>query len=100
LFNDGDSVMVIMNSSYQCLTKPSDSSATRVTKVIPNVTPSISISVNPAGAVCPGDVLNFTSVAAGQGTNPVYQWQVNSVPAGGNNPFFTSTMLSCSDYIV
>ena len=98
-FNDGDTIQVILTSNYQCLNDPTDSSNIKVVQVIPNVTPSVTIAVDPMGAVCPGDLLTFTATAVNAGGAGTYEWTVNGVVAGTNNPVFSSSTLSDGDII-
>jgi hypothetical protein len=98
-FNDGDTIQVILTSNYQCLNDPTDSSNIKVVQVIPNVTPSVTIAVDPLGAVCPGDLLTFTATAVNAGGAGTYEWTVNGVVAGTNNPVFSSSTLSDGDII-
>jgi gliding motility-associated-like protein len=98
-FNDGDNVNVVYTSNYQCLTDPDDTSNTLTVTVNPNLTPSVSIMVNPVGPVCPGDLLSFTATPVNGGTTPVYAWTVNGIPAGSNNPVFSSTGLQNGDFV-
>ncbi|MCX6278561.1 MAG: hypothetical protein NT004_10735, partial [Bacteroidetes bacterium] len=47
-----------------------------------NITPS----VNP---VCIGNPVIFTAAGLNGGSSPVYQWKVNGIDAGANNPVFS-----------
>jgi uncharacterized protein (TIGR02145 family) len=49
---------------------------------------SITASANP---VCQGTSVTFTATPVNQGSSPVYQWKVNGIIAGTNNPVFTYT---------
>lgn len=44
-----------------------------------NNTPTISITSNAAGAVCPGTSISFNATATFAGTSPAYQWKKNGV---------------------
>ncbi|NQV01373.1 MAG: hypothetical protein HQ542_01915, partial [Bacteroidia bacterium] len=46
---------------------------------------SISTSANP---VCQGALVNFTSTAINGGTFPVYQWKINGINVGSNQPSY------------
>lgn len=52
--------------------------------------PPVSVSVSPsANPVCAGTSVTFTAHPVNGGQNPVYQWKVNGVNAGSNNPVFS-----------
>ena len=52
----------------------------------------VSVSVSPsANPVCAGTSVTFSATQTNGGTTPVYQWKVNSVNAGANNPVYTYT---------
>lgn len=59
----------------------------------PTVTPSVTLSVNPVGAICSGTSVTFTATGVNGGSTPLYQWLVNGVVAG-TGPTFTSTTLT------
>lgn len=61
--------------------------------------PSVSITVNPAGAICTGTSVTFTATPTNGGTSPVYQWQVNGVNAGSNAATFTTSTLVNGDAV-
>ncbi|HEX5002946.1 MAG TPA: PKD domain-containing protein [Bacteroidia bacterium] len=91
---NNDTIKVVMNSSEVCLTTPSDTSNIITAVVNPNLTPAVSISAAPAGPVCPGDAVTFTATAVNGGSNPAYQWSINSVNAGTNSATFSSSGLT------
>jgi gliding motility-associated-like protein len=79
-----------------------DQSNARIRKVdtnpvIPN-NPAISISGN-STAFCSGQNITFNSSIIDGGINPVYQWKVNGVNAGINNPSFSTTLLKNGDSV-
>jgi len=47
---------------------------------------TITVSSNP---VCLGTTVTFTASTVNGGANPQYQWKVNGINAGTNNPLFT-----------
>jgi hypothetical protein len=65
-----------------------------------NVTPSVSVTASPAGAICAGQNVTFTATPTNGGTTPAYQWQVNgtNVP-GATSSTFSSTALANGDQV-
>lgn len=97
--SSGDQVRVIMTSSWPCLTKPDDTSASTTMTVIPNVTPVVVITRAPSDTICEGTNITFSATSANGGTAPVYQWQVNGVNTGTNSTTFNSSTLSNGDVV-
>ncbi len=98
-FSNGDSIHVILTSSYLCLNQPSDTSNVMAAVVNPNLTPSVGITVNPVGAVCPGDLLTFTAAPVNGGLVPVYEWFVNGLQVPGNAAVYSSATLQNGDLV-
>jgi len=48
---------------------------------------SVSVTVSP-NPVCDGTQATFTATPVNGGSNPIFQWKVNSVNTGGNSPQF------------
>ncbi|MFH1161599.1 MAG: PKD-like domain-containing protein [bacterium] len=84
----GNPVSCILTSSILC---PSGNPASSnpvlmiVNPLLP-VSITISLSVNP---VCEGIPVTSTANPINGGTSPVYQWQVNGINIGTNNPVYT-----------
>lgn len=93
---NNDNVRVIMRSSEPCA-KP-DTSNVAVISVTSLVTPAATISASTNG-ICTGTAVSFTAVPINAGVSPAYQWQVNSVNVGTNNPVFTSSTLNNADQV-
>jgi gliding motility-associated-like protein len=91
---NGDAVSVTLTSNSPCATTPTANSNVIVVAINPNLTPSVSISNNPAFPVCSGTAVTFTAAGVNGGSSPSYQWQVNGVNSGANSAVFTTTMLT------
>jgi len=83
---NGDSVWCVMTSSVVCAANPATSNKVKVTvsPILP-VSVTIAASQNP---VCTGSPVALTATPVNGGTNPTYQWKVNGMNAGANNPVY------------
>ncbi len=78
---NGDVVKCFLTSNASCAFP--DTAFTNVTMtVIPVKTPSVTISVAPAGDICGGTSATFTAAPSFGGTAPSYQWTKNSIAVG------------------
>jgi hypothetical protein len=59
-----------------------------------SITPGISISANPSGAICAGQSVTFTATPSTGGTSPSYQWKVGTTNVGTNSPTYTTSALT------
>jgi gliding motility-associated-like protein len=57
---------------------------------------SIKADLNP---ICAGTPANFTAISTDEGATPHYQWILNGVPAGMDNPLFNSDAVNDGDQI-
>ncbi|HMT27951.1 MAG TPA: hypothetical protein PKD91_01600, partial [Bacteroidia bacterium] len=67
--------------------------------VDPVVSPSVTITSDNIGAICPGELVTFTAYPTNGGTAPSYQWQINGANVGANSNIFTSTTLNNGDIV-
>jgi len=79
---NGESITCKLTSSATCATGSPAWSASIIKTVIPNVPVSVSITANPAAAVCPGTLVTYTALPANGGVTPLCQWKVNGINAG------------------
>ena len=92
--NNNDSVWVVMTSNVVCAASNPVVSNIAVLTVSPNVAPTIGLSG--PDSICSGGVASYTATITNGGTQPVYQWKLNSAVVGTSNTF-TSTSLSNGD---
>ena len=96
---NGNVVTCVMTSNISCLQATPATSNSINMVVTPPVTPTASILLttgnNPG---CSGDPLTFTANFS-NGTNPVYQWNVNGVNVGTNSTTYTTAALSSGDIV-
>lgn len=64
------------------------------------ITPSVSISSNPTGAICAGVPVIFSATPVNGGASPTYQWKKNNVNVGTNSATYTDNALVTGDAII
>ncbi len=89
--SSGDSVYCILRSSAACATP--DTAMSAVTHIVVNalVTPSVSITASPSGAICAGTTVTYTATPVSGGTAPGYIWYKNGIGVGTGSTFTFST---------
>ncbi len=97
----GDSITVrLLNAIGSCISPDTAVSNTITIIIGPPIIPTVSIAANPAGAICPGTNVTFTSTITNGGASPGYQWYLNGNPVGANNATFSSSTLVAGDTIM
>ena len=94
---NGDNITCELTASTAC-NNATVLSNTITVAVTASVTPSLVISSNAAN-ICQGNAASFTATPSNAGTSPSFQWKINGVNTGTNNPSFTSSSLSDNDII-
>lgn len=61
---------------------------------------SVSITSNVGDTICSGTSVNFHAVPVNGGTQPSYQWKVNGINVGTNDPDFSTTSLKDGDSVI
>jgi uncharacterized protein (TIGR02145 family) len=84
----GDLVSCILTSSEVCTSNNPASSNPVILLVNPVLPVSVTISASP-NPVCSGLPVTFTATPVNGGTTPAYQWQLNGMNVGTNNPVYT-----------
>lgn len=90
--SNGDTVKVYMTSSSSCV-NPTWAVSNKITMIVSTVTPSVTINAS-STSICNGQSVTFTATPTNGGTNPVYEWIVNTgaVNMANSNIFQTSTL--------
>lgn len=95
---NNDIISCVLTSSEGCLTSPTASSNSISMQVNPTITPGISIAAN-ATTICEGSTTTITATPANGGTTPAYQWKINGINAGANDPAFTYSNFKNNDIV-
>ncbi|MDP1622166.1 MAG: hypothetical protein Q8M08_07485 [Bacteroidales bacterium] len=88
--SNGDAVACEMSSSISCVNAPTVQSNPVVMTVSTEFPVSVNIlpSLNP---VCTGQTVTLNATIVNGGNSPTFQWKVNGVNTGTNNPVFFYT---------
>ncbi len=97
--SNGDVVSVWMLSNAACVSPDTAISAGVTMTVLPNLTPSVSISVNPNDTICAGTSTMFTATPVNGGATPTYQWVINGTTVSTAGNTYTTTGLSDNDTV-
>jgi gliding motility-associated-like protein len=95
---NGDAVRCTMISNESCSLPAPVQSNPIIMSIQSQATPSIAITAS-ATSICAGTAVTFTANAFNEGPIPTYQWKINGVVAGSNNPGFTTAALNNGDII-
>jgi GEVED domain/Secretion system C-terminal sorting domain len=96
--NEGDIVAVTLTSNAGCITSPLVNSSPLVIHYTSAVAPAVSIT-GTATSICSGSPVSFTASPVNGGANPTYQWFINNISSGNNNPVFTTNTLNNNDQV-
>jgi len=97
---DYDLFYCIMTSPNICSTPYTDTSTSISIRVLPYLTPSVSITANPTGTVPSGTVINFTATPVNAGPSPTYQWKRNNANVlGATSNVWGAATLSNNDSV-
>jgi len=65
-----------------------------------NITPALSIALTSGiDSICQVESVTFTAAPTNAGTDPFYQWKVNGIDVGTNNPTYTTNTLTSGQVI-
>ncbi len=91
--NDQDLIACQITYDDDCNTGAVVTSNEVSVSVAPSLSPTVSIDADVI-EICEGETITFTANGTDLGADPVYQWQINGVNTGDNNPVFTSSILT------
>lgn len=98
--SNGDKVIVDMTDSTKCSVPFTDESNEVILKVLPWLTPSVTISANPATPLKPNEYITFTANVTNGGANPDYQWLRNGTDVlGAKSNTWSANTLNDNDSI-
>ncbi len=81
--------------STTCGAYTATSLPTSINVIPPGSIATVSIAIsNGSNPTCPAVALSFTATAVYGGNNASYQWKVNGINVGNNNPVFTTSGLT------
>ncbi len=93
-----DVIVVKMISDLTCaVNNPATSNSLSVT-VLPTVTPTLTVN-NLTPTLCSGQTAFFNATITNGGTTPSFQWQVNGINVGTNDPFFNTNTINNGDLV-
>ena len=85
---NGDIVQCVLTSSNTLCTSNNPAISNSINMVVNPIQP-VSVTVSPSSnPVCAGAQVSFTAIPVNGGITPQYQWKVNGINAGTNNPIF------------
>jgi uncharacterized protein (TIGR02145 family) len=86
---NNDKVHCVLTSSNTTCTTNNPATSDTITMIVnPNLPVSVLVSASD-DTVCTGTSVTFTATPTNGGTSPTYQWKVNGVNVGTNNPVYS-----------
>ncbi|MBX2920707.1 MAG: gliding motility-associated C-terminal domain-containing protein [Chitinophagaceae bacterium] len=91
--SDNDIVTCVMTSDAICSAPASATSNSIQVSVLSQASPAISISAS-STSICEGAEVSFTAHTVNAGASPAYQWKINGMDTGANDPVFATSSLT------
>jgi gliding motility-associated-like protein len=96
--NNGDLISCILSTDYTCSANQTTESNKVQMRIIPLITPAVSISV-PSAINCAEATVSFTATSANTGNSISYQWKKNDQPVGNNAATYIDNTIAANDLI-
>jgi gliding motility-associated-like protein len=96
--SNGDVISCTLTSDATCLTGPTITAAISPITVQPLLTPGVNITAS-AAVICQGTSVEFMANPVNGGSTPSFQWQLNGINTGTNNPIYTNANLANGDIV-
>ena len=91
--SDQDSVNCILTFDNDCFTNNSIAATPLILNITSSINPTAIIEADQT-TICEGDTIIFTINGNDLGSNPTFQWQIDGINTGDNNPTFSTNVLS------
>jgi gliding motility-associated-like protein len=86
--------------SYNAVVTDNNGCVVTTSTIIVNPVTPVMIDISATDSnICAGASVTFTAIAVNGGTKPFYQWQINGLNTGLDNPVYTSAKLSNGDLV-
>lgn len=95
---NGDKISCLLISSDKCITEAFATSNVIPITAHPSVDPAVTIIASDT-SICLGEEVVFNAVATGAGKVPAYQWKLNGINTGTNNPVLRSSSFQNGDIV-
>jgi gliding motility-associated-like protein len=95
---DGAVIDCVMTSDADCAIEPTVVSNPVIIAVIPDAVTGVSITAS-ATNVCSDSLVVFSAIPSNGGNTPSYQWKVNGVNEGVDNPDYSTSGLKNGDVV-
>jgi gliding motility-associated-like protein len=87
-----------VTNNASCMAKATSNTLTGLS-IVPYITPGITISTSVNTPVCSGTLIVFTAAVVNEGINSTYQWKVNNINTGTNQPNLSINTLTNNDVV-
>ncbi len=98
--NNNDKVVCTITSSALCAVPVTVSSLPITAIVTKKAVPTISVSSNVKGGICPNSTVIFTATTFDGGSLPILQWTKNGITVGANSSTYIDSTLVSGDLII